>query len=163
MAVDVGSNLLLRHLIPVQAFTSGFTTSTQICHEKIKFTFLDDAALGVHKIRSTTTHPVVVPPEPILVTDISASSQTPTNVADGIPNPVSAWEAFYPKGSINPSGTIPGGFGFYLSGPQFFSNDLENASEVLFSYRMMLQEGWEWVMGGKLPGICEPPIPWFSV
>ena len=154
----VGSDQLLRHLVPMQDFVSGFTTSQHISHKNIKLIVLEDAALGVHKITSRTKHSVVIPPEPLLVTDASASSQQPLNPAGRIPNPTSAWEAFYPKGSINPSGAIPGGFGFYLSGPQIFAEDLENASEVIFSYRMMLQEDWDWVQGGKLPGVCEPTI-----
>ncbi len=134
MAADVGSDLLLRHLIPVQAFISGFTTSRHICHKNIQLIYVeDDTALGVHRIASRTKHPVVKPPEPILVTGASASAQKPTNPTGQIPRPASPWEAFYPKGSVNPSGTIPGGFGFYLSGPQLFAEDLENASEVIFS------------------------------
>jgi predicted Zn-dependent protease with MMP-like domain len=27
--------------------------------------------------------------------------------------------------------------------------------EAIFSYRMMLQDEWEWVKGGKIPGVCE--------
>jgi len=60
---------------------------------------------------------------------------------------------FFPEGSINPSGTIPGGFGFYLSGPSNFAKRLESATEALFSYRVMFEEGWEWMKGGKLPGL----------
>ncbi|KAJ7574448.1 hypothetical protein C8J56DRAFT_1008035 [Mycena floridula] len=43
-------------------------------------------------------------------------------------------EAFIQKGSINPSGEIPG-----------------NVVEAVLSYRMMLQEDWQWVKGGKFP------------
>ena len=56
---------------------------------------------------------------------------------------------------MNPSGSIPGGFGPYLSGPTAFAKRLETAKEAIFSYRLMLQKDWEWVKGGKLPGICE--------
>jgi hypothetical protein len=66
-----------------------------------------------------------------------------------------AWEAFYPEGSINPSATIPGGFTFYLKGPLDFAKRLESATEALFSYRVMFEEEWEWVKGGKLPGLCK--------
>jgi hypothetical protein len=128
----------LSHLIPVSEFVSGFTTSTHIYHEKLQHITLADKELGVHKVTSSTMHRLVKPP--------------PTSTSNA---PSSAWEAVYPKGSINPSAPIPGGFGFYLSGPTMFAKRLETASEVIFSYRMMLQDGWEWVKGGKLPGVCK--------
>ncbi|TFK65183.1 hypothetical protein BDN72DRAFT_845832 [Pluteus cervinus] len=71
-----------------------------------------------------------------------------------VPLPKEAWEAFYPKGSINPNAPLPGGFSFYLSGPTAFANALsDGATEVILSYRVMLETEWEWVKGGKLPGI----------
>ena len=126
------------HLIPINEFVSGFTTSTHIHHEKLQHVTLADKELGVHKVTNGTTHSLLKPPP------------TPTSNA-----PSSAWEAVYPKGSINPSAPIPGGFGFYLLGPTTFAERLETASEVIFSYRMMLQDEWEWVKGGKLPGVCK--------
>jgi hypothetical protein len=85
---------------------------------------------------SKTIHKVVQPPN--------------SNLGD-LPSPQMAWEAFYPKGSINPSADIPGGFTLF----QKFADRLQTASEVVMSYRMMLQEGWEWRKGGKLPGVCK--------
>ncbi|KAJ7364894.1 hypothetical protein DFH08DRAFT_799207 [Mycena albidolilacea] len=68
--------------------------------------------------------------------------------------PALTWEAFYLKGSINPSRPIPGSFGFYLSGPSTFSSKLESGvMHVVLSYHMMLQHDLEWVKDGKLPGI----------
>jgi hypothetical protein len=135
----------LSHLIPVDTFQSGFTACPSLLHEKINSVPLEDSKLGVHKVTSRTSHPLVVPPPP------TASSSRITDW----PAPSLAWEAFYPKGSINPSAPIPGGFGFYLSGPPAFASKLESgATHVVLSYRMMMQEGWEWVKGGKLPGIC---------
>ncbi|KAJ7868274.1 polysaccharide lyase family 14 protein, partial [Mycena leptocephala] len=81
-------------------FQSGFTACPSLMLPEIQ------------PVTSRTNHPLVVPPAP-------AASD-----ADW-PAPSLAWEAFYPKGSINPSAPIPGGFGFYLSGPP--------------AYRMMLQ------------------------
>jgi len=125
------------HLIPRSDFITGFTTCELIDHPKIENVILDDRQLGLHKVSSGTTHHVV---------------QFPTSPdVTGVPK--TAWEAFYPQGSVNPSGEIPGGFGFYLAGPSAFAKRLEIASEAMFSYRMMLQEDWEWVKGGKLPGI----------
>ena len=124
-------------------FEFGFTTCNYIQDPKIQLFELDDHQLGVHKVSSRTTHKVVQPPNPTLAN------------LGGLPSPETAWEAFYPEGSINPSADIPGGFSFYLSGPQEFADRLETASEVVMSYRMMLQDGWEWKKGGKLPGVCK--------
>ncbi|KAF5354767.1 hypothetical protein D9756_005747 [Leucocoprinus leucothites] len=127
-------------LIPVSNFKSGFTTCTDL-HEddRVVVLALTDSTLGVHKVNSGTTHKLVCPP-------------TPSDASD-LPPPKEAWEAFYPEGSINPGGPNPGGFGFYLSGPESFSKQLQGgALEVVMSYRMMLQTDWEWVKGGKLPG-----------
>lgn len=131
------------YLIPAKDFKNGFTTCEHLKDDRVTLTPLDDKPLGVHKISSRTTHILVSPPP---------CRSPPSN----LPPPTRAWEAFYPEGSINPKADIPGGFGFYLSGPPSFARQLEEgAKEVLMSYRMMLGEDWEWVKGGKLPGFCE--------
>ncbi|KAJ7690344.1 polysaccharide lyase family 14 protein [Mycena rosella] len=130
----------ISHLIPVDTFQSGFTACPFLLLDKVDSVPLKDSELGVHKVTSRTNHPLVVPPA----------------AADTVdwPAPSLAWEAFYPQGSINPPARIPGGFGFYLSGPPAFAAKLESgATHVVLSYRMMLQSGWEWVKGGKLPGV----------
>ena len=137
----------MQALLPIPDFEFGFTTCNNIQHPKIQLLKLDDRQLGVHKVSPKTIHKVVQPP-----------NCTSTNLGDS-PSPQIAWEAFYPKGSINPSADIPGGFTFYLSGPQKFADRLQTASEVVMSYRMMLQEGWEWRKGGKLPGVCQYHAP----
>jgi hypothetical protein len=135
----------LHHLVPVDKFQSGFTVCDSLEIAGIESTDLDDSKLGVHKVTSRTSHRVVVPPLPV---------ETVTSSTDG-GLPAVAWEAFYPKGSINPSAPIPGGFGFYCSGTADFASALQaGATNVIVSYRMMLQSDWEWVKGGKLPGIC---------
>jgi hypothetical protein len=132
----------IHHLFPLSEFQSGFTTSS-LKHPGIENVPLDDQQLGVHKSSSRTPHRLVTPPVTF-------------HPVHKLPSPEMAWEAFYPRGSINPKAAIPGGFGFYLSGPKSFSDKLtDGATEVIFSYRMMLEEGWEWVKGGKLPGVCE--------
>ncbi|KAJ3731567.1 hypothetical protein DFJ43DRAFT_1079557 [Lentinula guzmanii] len=139
-------------LVPVPHFQYGFSTSTSANTSlSLSIVNLSDKALGVHKISSRTAHPLVSPP----------SLNTPTRSLEchDLPPPILAWEAFYPKGSINPSAAIPGGFGFYLNGPKEFSDILHGsksstgANEIVMSYRMMLQSDWEWVKGGKLPGV----------
>lgn len=137
----------LGHLIPLDHFQSGFTSVHGAHEDIIIHTPLDDKALGVHRVSTRTSHRLVEPPKH----DEESNSE--------LPRPTHAWEAFYPKGSINPKGDLAGGFGFYLAGPHAFSEALrDGATEVVLSYRMMLQDGWEWVKGGKLPGICEHPI-----
>ncbi|KAH9481930.1 hypothetical protein JR316_0006460 [Psilocybe cubensis] len=126
------------HLVPTKEILCGFTTcSSEPLPSNVQLISLDDTELGVHKISSSTTHEIVRPPK----TD---NENKP---------PTFAWEALYPKNSINPSGPIPGGFGFYLSGPSAFAERLQFAKEAIFSYRMMLQGEWEWVKGGKFPGV----------
>lgn len=132
--------MLVAPLIPIPDFEFGFTTCNHIQHPKIQSLRLGDQELGVHKTSSRTTHKVVQPPDAKL---------------GDLPSPETAWEAFYPEGSINPSAVLPGGFSFYMSGPKEFADKLETACEVVMSYRMMLQDGWEWKKGGKLPGICK--------
>ncbi|KAJ8697260.1 hypothetical protein PTI98_007057 [Pleurotus ostreatus] len=129
-------------LLPVPEFLSGFTTCPSLSTELLTIISLDDHCLGVHKITRRTTHEVVEPPkEPRQ--DIPCLSNT-------IPSPTVAWEAKYTKGSINPSAPIPGGFGFYLSGPSDFLESLRcGAQEVLLSYRMMLSDDWDWMKGGS--------------
>lgn len=69
-------------------------------------------------------------------------------------DPQLAWEARYPKGSCSPTTEIPGGLGFYLGGPKEILSLLDQgAKEAVFGYRVMFEKGWEWVKGGKLPGM----------
>ena len=142
---DDGSSPPWLESIPVLHFKTGFTTNQHITHPFIEKLPLTDDALGVHKISSRTSHRTVKPPEPV----VGLEKPCP------LPPPDTAWEACYPTGSVNPTAPIPGGFSFYLSGPDSFSRCLERgAKDVLFSYRMMLEPGWEWAKGGKLPGVC---------
>ncbi|TFY63945.1 hypothetical protein EVG20_g6115 [Dentipellis fragilis] len=133
--------------LPLDTIHYAFTTS-QLIHSRqpeISHTPLNDGALGVHKVSDPRNlpHNLVKPPAPIV----------PSNNNDELPD--EAWEAVYPAGSINPSAPIKGGFGFYMSGPQAFKEQVNDkgAQEAVVGYEVMFQEGWEWVKGGKLPGI----------
>ena len=127
-----------RHLFPTEKFQLAWTTCSKIDNPMIEKLLLGDHQLGVHKLAPSTSHHLVSPPS-----------------GAGPAAPSAAWEAFYPKGSINPKNSIPGGFGFYLSGPLEFQAGLRTAKEVIFSYSVMFDEEWDFVKGGKLPGICE--------
>ena len=128
-------------LFPVSAYQSGFTTNVNVKKENVVHVDLSDSSLGVHKASSRTTHKVVTPPT--------------SDVPDDFPTPTLAWEALYPKGSINPGSSFPSGFSFYLSGPEWFQKKAGNAKEVMWSYRLMFEKGWIWAKGGKLPGPCK--------
>ncbi|XJO78321.1 hypothetical protein BDV3_002783 [Batrachochytrium dendrobatidis] len=54
----------------------------------------------------------------------------------------------YPAGSYNPSGPIIGGTGFYAQ-----PIDLSAAKTTMFQYDIYFQPGFDFVKGGKLPGI----------
>jgi hypothetical protein len=142
--------LELAHIFPVMAsgrqLTHAWTTYESQLPPEFAHVYqeaLADKPLGVHKVSSKTKHALVTPPPPA-----SPSQSLPTV----------AWEALYPTGSVNPSAPIPGGFGFYLCGPEAFAKALPDATEVIMSYSCMFEREWEWVKGGKLPGICEPRI-----
>ncbi|KAF8342633.1 uncharacterized protein EI90DRAFT_3011150 [Cantharellus anzutake] len=57
-----------------------------------------------------------------------------------------------PNGSINPSGEIKGGFGFYVGEPEGATFSWEDAKEVLVSYAVYFEPGFKFQLGGKLPG-----------
>ncbi|KAG2359435.1 polysaccharide lyase family 14 protein [Suillus spraguei] len=130
-------------LFPISNFQLGFTTFSpspaSIAKPDVILVPLADSPLGVHKITRSLTHEVVCPPP-----SLHPSSD----------DPQLAWEAKYPKGSCSPKTKIPGGFGFYLGGPKEITSLLDQgAKEAVFGYRVMFKKGWEWVKGGKLPGI----------
>jgi len=120
----------------------GFTTRPLINIPSVNRVALADDALGVHKVSSATAHAIVRPPVP---------------PADG--SGELAWEALFRAGSINPGNKLAphGGFSFYAHGPAEFSQKLrsEKPKEVIMSYKVMFENGFQWAKGGKLPGICE--------
>jgi len=57
-------------------------------------------------------------------------------------------QLFYPKNSINPAGWPRGGSEFYAT-----PLDLSNASSVTLKYKVFFPSDFDWVKGGKLPGL----------
>lgn len=55
---------------------------------------------------------------------------------------------FYPKDSINPARWPQGGSEFYAA-----PLDVSKASNVTFEYKVFFPSDFEWVKGGKLPGL----------
>lgn len=63
----------------------------------------------------------------------------------------SSMQAHYPKGSWNFQQEPLGGISFYAGGPA--SVDLTTAKEATFGYSVFFPEGFDFVKGGKLPGL----------
>ncbi|KAJ3293384.1 hypothetical protein HK104_004513 [Borealophlyctis nickersoniae] len=57
-------------------------------------------------------------------------------------------QIMYPAGSYNPSGSPRGGSGFYAA-----PIDLSKAKSVAFEFQMYFPAGFDFVKGGKLPGL----------
>ncbi|KAH9057016.1 hypothetical protein EDB83DRAFT_2292791 [Lactarius deliciosus] len=57
-------------------------------------------------------------------------------------------QVFYPKGSINPARKPQGGSQFYAA-----PLDLQNARSVTLAYSVFFPSDFDWVKGGKLPGL----------
>ncbi|EIW60968.1 uncharacterized protein TRAVEDRAFT_91869, partial [Trametes versicolor FP-101664 SS1] len=60
-------------------------------------------------------------------------------------------KAHYPAGSFTFSNTPQGGISFYAPGPA--SVDLTTAKEATFGYSVYFPSGFQFVKGGKLPGL----------
>lgn len=73
------------------------------------------------------------------------------------PDGVLSMQAHYPKGSFTPSHTPRGGISFYTPGPD--AVDLTTAKEATLSYSVLFPDGFDFVKGGKLPGLCASLSP----
>ncbi|CAL1703289.1 unnamed protein product [Somion occarium] len=62
-----------------------------------------------------------------------------------------AMQAHYPKGSYTFTHSPKGGISFYAPGPSDI--DLTSAKEVTLGYSVFFEDGFEFVKGGKLPGL----------
>ncbi|KAF9480858.1 hypothetical protein BDN70DRAFT_931348 [Pholiota conissans] len=78
---------------------------------------------------------------------LKALSHTYTKAPDG----KAAMKAHYPKGSYTFGHDPQGGFSFYAPGPS--SVDLTTAKEATFGYSVFFPEGFNFQLGGKLPGL----------
>ncbi|KAI0333119.1 hypothetical protein GY45DRAFT_350915 [Cubamyces sp. BRFM 1775] len=67
------------------------------------------------------------------------------------PDGVFSLQAHYPAGSFKPSASPQGGLSFYAPGPN--SVDLTTAKEATLSYSVFFEDGFDFVKGGKLPGL----------
>jgi hypothetical protein len=74
---------------------------------------------------------------------IKALSHNHTTAPDG----VYSMKAHYPAGKPQ------GGFSFYTPGPDLL--DLTTTKEVTYAYSVLFQAGFDWVQGGRIPGLCK--------
>ena len=118
------------HLFPVP-FVKGFTTCTE--------GDLPNAALS--HIPLSSIKPTKGKKEKTVV---APHSEGTSNTA--------AWQAFYPKGSINPSGAIKGGFGFYLG--SLPAVQWEEAKEIVFSYAVYFEPGFDFQLRVLVTGFA---------
>lgn len=132
-STSVHATSLQNSLFPTShTYSSGFTTASNVSVPGVASVPLSDSSLNVNKVASGLTHNVV-----------QQSGKT-------------AWAAFYPKGSWSPTNTPKGGLGFYVNGTNDFSKAAAaGAKQVIFGYSVMFQQGWQWNIGGKLPGGCK--------
>ncbi|KAJ7778729.1 polysaccharide lyase family 14 protein [Mycena maculata] len=102
---------------------------------------------------SWTTSPKSSSPLPLsdstfqLTNDISALSHTYMAAPDG----KEAMRAIYPEGSYTFTHDPQGGFSFYAPGPD--SVNISNAKTVTLGYSVFFEEGFDFNLGGKLPGL----------
>lgn len=61
-------------------------------------------------------------------------------------------QAYFPAGSYNFQNSPQGGFSFYAPGPT--SVDLTTAKEATLGYTAYFPAGFDFVKGGKVPGLC---------
>ncbi|KAI0818500.1 hypothetical protein BC629DRAFT_1278600 [Irpex lacteus] len=78
---------------------------------------------------------------------ISALKHSYVNAPDG----ELSMQAFFPAGSYNFQNSPQGGFSFYAPGPA--SVDLTTAKEVTFGFTAYFPSGFNFVKGGKIPGL----------
>ncbi|KAJ7491090.1 polysaccharide lyase family 14 protein [Mycena latifolia] len=78
---------------------------------------------------------------------ISALTHTYMSAPDG----KQAMRAIYPEGSYTFTHDPQGGFSFYAPGPD--SLDMTTAKTLTFGYSVFFEEGFDFNMGGKLPGL----------
>jgi hypothetical protein len=145
--------------VSTASVTSSNGTSTQTASDPAGTVSLKDMLLPIKPISYWTTAEDL--PNALPLND---KTLTPTHNIGALKHEYlkqagkSAMSAFYPKGSWNLSNQPRGGFSFYATGPTTGGIDLTKAKEVTFGYSVFFPEGFDFVMGGKLPGLCE----WFA-
>lgn len=117
-------------LFPVSPQLKYWTTSTSVSGATVSP--LSDATFRPHNQISALKHSYVNAPDSEL-----------------------SMQAFFPAGSCNFQNSPQGGFSFYAPGPA--SVDLTTAKEVTFGFTAYFPSGFDFVKGGKIPGLCKYP------
>ena len=117
-------------LFPVSPQLSYWTTSTSISGASPLP--LADSTFRPHNQITALAHPYVDAPDGEL-----------------------SMQAFFPAGSYNFQNSPQGGFSFYAPGPA--SVDLTTAKEATFGFTTYFPSGFDFVKGGKIPGLCTLP------
>jgi hypothetical protein len=86
---------------------------------------------------------------------IKALTHTYMSAPDG----KQAMRATYPQGSYTFTHTPQGGLSFYAPGPH--SLDMTTAKTLTLGYSVFFEKGFDFNMGGKLPGLCSCLLPFF--
>lgn len=119
-------------LFPVTGVTNAWSVAKASIPQAKDLT-LTDKTFIVHKEASTSKRPVVT---------FSGKK---------------AIQAHMAKGSVTPGTTPAGGFSFYSPGATLNGNspivDLTKANEMTFGYSIFFEAGYDFNLGGKLPGI----------
>ncbi|KAF7303774.1 Mitochondrial external NADH dehydrogenase [Mycena indigotica] len=119
-----GGALSLNALFPIGTGSKSWTTSPKSSNAMS----LSDSTLNPTKLLSALSHTFMKAP-------------------DG----KTAMRAIYPEGSWTYNHSPQGGLSFYAPGPRQL--DVTTAKELTFGYSVFFQDGFEFNMGGKLPGL----------
>lgn len=129
---DLSGSVSANALFPVPGVNSGWSVA-KASIPQAKDVTLTDKTFIVHKEASTSKRPVVT---------FSGKK---------------AIRARMTKGSVTPGTSPAGGFSFYSPGATLNGNspivDLSKANEMTFGYSIFFEEGYNFNLGGKLPGL----------
>jgi hypothetical protein len=131
--------LLRCYLLPIPIFFSAFSTHAQV-PPRDNFTFLFENNYDNDKLGSYTSTDFV----PDWNMQAGSSPNGNVQIINDDATHKSVMRANYPKGTIGP--TSSHGFTWY----SWFSTKGE---EIYFSYDVRFKPGFEWVLGGKIPGV----------
>ena len=123
-------------------------------------TFTDLSPLGIKKLAYGSSNIAIVTGIPASASGTGVTAAAPTPVAPSssssaqLPRPwtntTSAFRLLYPAGSINPGNKPQGGSDFYAVPGQL---PFRSANNVTLQYSIFFPADFQWVQGGKLPGI----------
>jgi len=89
-----------------------------------------------------------LPPTSASNKSISKSKSSEKNKVQATDDAEAVLRIFYPKGSIDPAKEPRGGAQFYAS-----PIDISRARNVSFAWSVFFPQDFDWVRGGKLPGL----------